>query len=243
MTDQNSDSGQAQEEDGQPSPTTPGAGDKHNSSSASQPQDALGERLTRIEKMLSSFQSGKDRAIDKTRSEVDELRKAFSDVQTLMKKGLSEEEAFDELEGRKVDSEFKQAVLELRDALKGGKSLPVQAGGAQAVPSVVEVLNSFKELDANDPDVVSKVLSLTDAKEAEFAALKLIRQRTAQKPPSPSAAATIAGKPSSPANVETLTKKYQNDMIAGRGNKELGNSIKTKARKDGVPVDSVTFSV
>ena len=94
MTDQNEDSGQELTGSGQPSSQNVGGGDKHNSNSASQPQDVLGERLTRIEKMLSSIQSGKDRAVDKTRTEVSELRKSLSDVQSLMKKGLSEVSTF-----------------------------------------------------------------------------------------------------------------------------------------------------
>lgn len=197
MTDQNEDSGQELTGSRQPSSQNVSGGDKHNSNSASQPQDVLGERLTRIEKMLSSIQSGKDRAVDKTRSEVNDLRKSLSDVQSLMKKGLSEDEAFEQLEGRKADNEFKQAVLELRDALKGGKSLPVQANGAKVEPSVVEVLKQFPDLDANDPDVIANVLSQQDPDKAELAASRLIRKRASQ--PSPTAAGAIEGKPPAPA--------------------------------------------
>lgn len=240
MTDQNEDSGQFTGS-GQPSSQNVSDGDKHNSNSASQPQE-LGERLSRIEKMLSSIQSGKDRAVDKTRSEVSELRKSLGEVQSLMKKGLSEDEAFEQLEGRKADSEFKQAVLELRDALKGGKSLPVQANGAQAVPSVVDVLKQFPELDVNDPDVVSKVLTLTDAKEAELAIHRLVRQRSNPTPPSASASSPLQGTPPRPAGVEQLTKQYQTDMIANRGKPEQLRAIKEQAIKNGVNVDAVSFT-
>lgn len=199
MTDQNSESVKVVGDEEQPSSTNSNT-PAHNSSSASQGQDNFGERIKRIEKMVETIQSDKDKGVNKALNGVDELRKSFSEVQSLMKKGLSEDEAFEQLEGRKADSEFKQAVLELRDALKGGKSLPVQANGAQAVPSVVEVLKQYPELDANDTDVVSKILSLTDPKEAEYQALKLIRSRATQTTPSASAASPLSGTPPKPTN-------------------------------------------
>ena len=229
MTDQNEDSGQELTGSGQPSSQNVSGGDKHNSNSASQPQDVLGERLTRIEKMLSSIQSGKDRAVDKTRTEVSELRKSLSDVQNLMKKGLSEDEAFEQLEGRKADNEFKQAVLELRDALKGGKSLPVQANGAKVEPSVIEVLNQFN-LDANDPDVIANVLSQSDPDKAELAASRLARKRA--NPPSASAASPVAGTPPPPAN---LMDEYNQKAKSVRGMALI--DLKMEYRKKGLDIN------
>ena len=227
MTDQNEDSGQFTGS-GQPSAQNVSDGDKHNSNSASQPQE-LGERLNRIEKMLSSIQSGKDRAVDKTRSEVSELRKSLSEVQSLMKKGLSEDEAFEQLEGRKADNEFKQAVLELRDALKGGKSLPVQANGAKVEPSVIEVLNQFN-LDANDPDVIANVLSQSDPDKAELAASRLARKRA--NPPSASAASPVAGTPPPPAN---LMDEYNQKAKSVRGMALI--DLKMEYRKKGLDIN------
>jgi hypothetical protein len=201
MTDENEDSGQTLAGSEQPSSQKADAGVKQNSNSEQSKQVDLGERMERLEKMLSSFQSGKDRAIAGTKDELAELKVQFGEVQKLMKgKGLSEDEAFDELKNRKEDSQFRQAILEVRDLLKIGTSSSAQAGGVKIDPSVVDVLKQYPELDANDPDVVSKVLTLTDPKEAEYQALKLIRSRLTQATPSPSAASPMSGTPPTPVN-------------------------------------------
>jgi len=201
MTDQNEDSGQELTGSEQPSSQSASGGDKPNSNSEQSKQVDLGERMERLEKMLSSFQSGKDRAIAGTKDELAELKVQFGEVQKLMKgKGLSEDEAFDELKNRKEDAQFKQAILEVRDLLKIGTSPSAQAGGVKVDPSVVEVLKQYPELDANDTDVVAKVLSLTDPKEAEYQALKLIRSRATQTTPSASAASPLSGTPPKPTN-------------------------------------------
>lgn len=224
----------------QPSSPNAAGGDKRSSSSSQSKQVDLGERMERLEKMLSSFQSGKDRAIAGTKDEIAELREQFGTVTKLMKsKGLSEEEAFDVLKAQKEDAEYKQAILEVRELLKGGKSVPAQAGEAKIDPSVAEIVKQY-ELDANDPDVVAKVLTLTDPKEAEFQALRLLHKRSA--PPSPSAASTVTSKPSHPATSDELIKNYQKDMIANRGKLEQLRAIKEQAIKNGVPVDSVSFT-
>ncbi len=196
--------------------------------------------MERLEKMLSSFQSGKDRAIAGTKDEIAELREQFGTVTKLMKsRGISEDEAFDVLKAQKEDAEYRSAILEVRELLKGGKSVPAQAGEAKIDPSVAEIARQY-ELDASDPDVVTKVLSLTDPKEAELQALRLLHKRSA--PPSPSAAGTATPRPSHPANAEELTKAYMKDMIANRGKPEQLRAIKEQAIKNGVPVDSVSFT-
>jgi hypothetical protein len=72
--------------------------------------------------------------------------------------------------------------------------------GVTANANVVDVLKQYPELDANDTDVVAKVLSLTDPKEAEYQALKLIRSRANQTTPSASAASPLSGTPPKPTN-------------------------------------------
>lgn len=171
------------------------------SSQAKQEQENFADRIKRIEGMVELMQSNKDKGVNKALSEVGEMRKTLSEVQQLMKKGLSEEEAFDSIEAKKSDNEFKSAVLELRDYLKSGNSLPVQAGGATEKANGVDV--SQYDLDPNDPDVVQKVLSLTDPKEAELAALKLAFNRQKQQP----SASAVSGVVSKPAPVQDESSK------------------------------------
>ena len=69
-----------------------------------------------------------------------------------------------------------------------------------------DIVKSFG-FDATDPDVVRDVLSQTDPKDAEIAALKLTIKRQNQTPPSPSAASTLTGTPSSPPDESALISR------------------------------------
>ena len=238
-TDQNLESGDNLVEGEQPSSAT-SKGGSHDSSSANQTQDLIGERIKRIEKMVETMQSNKDKGVNKALNEVEELRKSFSEVQSLMKKGLSEDEAFETLESRKAESEFQRAIVEVRDLLKGGKSLSTQASGAQIEPSVAKVINEYN-LDANDPEVIASVLTQTDPKDAEIAAARLMNRRQSQPSASASAASTIVSTPSAPANVDSLTIQYQKEMSAAQGNPSLARALKAEYAKRGVPVDAVVF--
>jgi hypothetical protein len=179
MTTKTLDSGSQVVDGEQPNSQVTTESVKPGSSSGSQPQE-IEERLKRIEKMVSSFQSGKDRGITRVQDENAELRKNLADLQTLMKKGLSEDEAFEQLGSRKADEEFKQAVFELRDAIKGSKSVPAQAGGAFDPTEVILDLN----LDPNDPVVKAafdgKQFTL---EQAEATAARLVREKKKQPIP------------------------------------------------------------
>lgn len=120
------------------------------------------------------------------------------------------------------------------------KVLGSSGSGNPATPDakVIDVLKQY-ELDPNDPDVVAKVLTQTDPKDAELAALKMLRQR--QSAPSISAAPPALGTPPrQPSDVEQLTK-YRAEMLSARGKPADLNAIKEKYRKAGVPVDNVIF--
>lgn len=145
--------------------------------------------------------------------------------------------ADDAIQGREREV-HKDALLE-QIASKLG--LSSAGNGAPAQASISDVLKQFPELDPNDVEVVQNVLTQTDPEKAELAASRLLRKRANPNQPSPSASGTIVTTPAPPAGVEELTKKYQTDMKAAVGNKSLLKSIKEKARKDGVPVDSIAF--
>lgn len=61
--------------------------------------------------------------------------------------------------------------------------------------------------EATDPDVIRDVLSQTDPKDAEIAALRLTIKRQNVTPPSPSAASTITPTPSSPPDESALISR------------------------------------
>lgn len=96
--------------------------------------------------------------------------------------------------------------------------------------------------EATDPDVIRDVLSQTDPKDAEIAALRLTIKRQNVTPPSPSAASTATSKPTPPANVEQLTQKYVTEVRNARGNKTLITSLREKYKNEGVDVYSVDFT-
>jgi len=241
MTDKTLDSDQVGADGELPSSQVAPEGVKPGSSSAGQPQGEIEERLKRIEKMVSSFQSGKDRAVDKVSKDNTELRESLSALQSLMKKGLSEDEAFEELDNRKGDSEFRSAVIELRNALTGGKPLPAQASEAVDMASVITQYG----LSYSDPIVVAELQgkSFTNLTDAKAAILDVKAKKEGLPNPTqaqvPSQPATPAGAP----DVKTLTEKYRQETLAARGKKEVAKAIKDKYRKMGVPVDGVTFSI
>lgn len=239
MTDE-LESGQTAADSGEPTPQVTAKGDKQASNSAIQPQENVGERLTRIERMVYSLQSGKDRAVNKTLGEVSELRKAFGEVQALMKRGLSEEDAFEQLENRKADREFREAVLELRDALKGGKAPSAQAGGASEAADVI----AKAKLDPADPEVV-RILREYGGDPVALA-LEAGKLSAREKPaPDLSAAPPMqAGAPAQP-DADKLQADYKKEMLAvprGPSGAARRAQIKLKYRNLGVPVDIVDFS-
>jgi hypothetical protein len=176
----------------------------------------------------------------------DKDRTAFREFMDEFKKqkakGLSDGDAEIAAEGSLKERAETQSDKLLLRAIAEKLGLSSAGNGTTPNVGVVEVLKQFPELDANDTDVVTKVLSLTDPKEAELAAHRLMRQRSNPTPPSASAASPLQGTPTRPAGVEQLTTQYQKDMIANRGKPEILRGIKEQAIKNGVPVDSVSFT-
>jgi len=120
------------------------------------------------------------------------------------------------------------------------KVLGSSGSGTPATPDakVIDVLKQY-ELDPNDPDVVAKVLTQTDPKDAELAALKMLRQKGSQ--PSISAAPPAQGSPAKPAGEAEQLAKYRQEMLSNRGKPAALKEIKDKYRKAGIPVDNVIF--
>ena len=238
MTTQTLDSGSQVVDGEQPNSQVAAENVKPGSSSGGQTQE-IEERLKRIEKMVSSFQSGKDRGITKVQDENAELRKNLADLQALMKKGLSEDEAFEQLGNRKADDEFKQAILEVRDFLKGGKPVPAQAGGAFDPTEVITDLG----LDPNDPVVRAafdgKHLTL---EQAEATAARLVREKKRQPTPTSAQMPAKTAQPVKDATNPELTEEYKTKMKSARGNRTLINSLREEYKKKGVDIYGQDFS-
>lgn len=202
----------------------------------SSPPD-YGERLERIEKMLASLQSGKDRAVSKVSKEADELRAQLGELQKHIKAGLSEDEALAKLEAEKNDAEFKKAVLDLRDRLV-----------VQPVPEAFNPAKVVEELglDYSDPAVAVAFEKVTNEQEANAVGAKLIRARNKKPVPSQAQAASQPANPVGTPDAETLARQFKQEMLAAprgaAGNTARAN-IKEKYKKQGVDVYNVDFTV
>ena len=196
-------------------------------------ESKLDEKLKPVLAEVRGVQGRQDKDRNAFREFMDEFKKQKA-------KGLDDNEAEvaanQSLQQKAEAQSDKELLRKIAEKVLGpsGSGTPASANA-----KVVEVLQQYPELDANDPDVVTKVLSLTDTKEAELAALRLLRQR--QSAPSISAAPPAQGTPPrQPSDVEQLTK-YRAEMLSARGKPADLNAIKEKYRKAGVPVDNVIF--
>lgn len=194
MADSDLDGGQANGTAGSPnSAGSQGAGDSNSSFDAAKLQtafEALTKRLDEVDQRSKALQGDKDRAVNKTKSEVDELKRKFAEVEKLRKTGLDEDSAFEELSFRDEIRNVREQLSKLNPAQPN----PAGNGNGSAV-DVAKVIEQYG-LDGNDPEVVDKVLrgSLT-AEQADIAALRLAYQRAKPSTSSPSAASAPSGKP------------------------------------------------
>lgn len=177
----------------------------------------------------------------------DKDRTAFREFMDEFKKqkakGLSDDQAEVAAESSiKERTEAQSDKVLLRQIAAKVLGVSPAGNGVTVNANVVEVLKQFPELDANDPDVISKVLSLTDAKEAELAIHRLVRQRSNPTPVSASAASPVQGTPNRSTGVEELTKQYKQAMQAAKGKPSELRSIKDEYLKKGVDIYNVNFS-
>lgn len=234
------DSGNSNGTAGTPTPvSSEGKSDSSSSFDASKLQsafDALTRKLDEVDARTKSLQGDKDRAVNKTKSEVDDLKRKIAEIEKLEKSGLDRDTALDEFS-------FREVVRDLKDQLgKLNPALPQPAGNsAGTAADAAKVLSEF-QLDGNDPEVVAQVLSKVTEVEQVRAAAQLALKRANPNQPSPAAAGTLVGKPAPPPNVEELTKDYKKDMIAARGKPSELRAIKDKYIKLGVNIHEVDFS-
>ena len=199
--------------------------------------ESLTKRLDEIDGRTKALQGEKDRGVNKTRKEVEQLKQQMAEIEKLKKAGYGEDEAFEELS-------FRKEISDVKEALKSFGSVQTQTAG-NGESAGVDVAKVFGErgLDLKDPQVALEAnKKYASPQEAELAAYKL-RDRLAATPThNPAQDVSIVGKQTSPQTVDALTKQYQSDMIANRGNPDALRKVKEQAVKNGVPVDSVSFT-
>ena len=156
---------------------------------ASELSKLLDAKLSEALKPILSEVRGVQGRQDKDRSAFKEFMDEFK---TQKAKGLSDDQAQVAAESSiKERTEAQNDKVLLRQV---AENLGISPNGNGAVPQA-SVIDSY-ELDANDPEVISQVLTQTDPKDAELAALRLKLKRSTQPIPSPSAASSPAGSPS-----------------------------------------------
>ncbi len=226
MTELNVDNQNVGAEDGQSSVSLQTGGSISN---ANELVKLLESKISEQLKPLAAEVRGVQGRQDKDRTA---FREFMDEFKKFKGKGLSDNEAeaaatnsLQEKADAQSDKELLRKIAE--------KVLGSPADGNRANPSanVIEVLRSFPELDANDPDVVTKVLSLTDEKEAELAALRMLRSRS-QSAPSPSAAGMAVNTPPPPAD---LMSQYQKQSQGLRGNELI--ELKMQYRRKGLDIN------
>lgn len=179
---------------------------------------------------------------DKDRTAMREFMDEFNKGKA---KGLSDDAA--EAAATRSISERKEAESDKLLIRQIAEKLGLSSAGNGATPDagVVDTVKVFSErgLDLKDPQVAMEASKkYASPADAELAAYKL-RDRLAATPThNPAQDASIVGKQLSPQNVDALTKQYQSDMIANRGKPDALRKVKEQAIKNGVPVDSVSFT-
>ena len=192
----------------------------------------LKQGYDRLEKELKGLQSRQDKSTN-------EVQRFMEDVKGQMAKGLSLDEAEQAVHANRKAAQKDDLLNQIAAKLGIGNSPQTATGtSANAADEAVSVFQEYS-VDPNDPEAIPLLeLRGTDlVKAVSKLAIKRAKQST---PDSSEAPSLSSGAPKTP-GLSGLTQQYQSDMIAARGKPSLLKDIKEKARKAGVPVDSIAF--
>ena len=218
---------------------------------AGQSLDQAASSAVDFEKLLShpdfqaaldkKVQSVKDVRFGKMETEVNDLRGAIAKYDSLVKQGMSPDQAVAQMEGEDKMSKLEKQVA----SLLGGNKPDVSAGaGATDWAGKQASILDNAGIDKNDPRVV-ELLRTASSKQDFVTKLEeqtFVWKQTDAKKPVPSEGSVAQVIPSIPAGDGTYTaEKYKTDMLAARGNKAELQRIKAAAIADGVDVDSIGF--
>lgn len=217
-----------------------GKGDSSGSFDAAKLQstiESLSRKLDEVDARSKALQGDKDRGVNQTKDEVKELKRKIAEIEKLKKSGLDEDGAIEE-------HSFREEVRSVKDQLsKLTSPQSATAGNGNGLADEAAKVFAEYEISPNDPEA-TPLLGLQGV-ELIKAASKLALKRAKSTPPDSSEASSLQGGPPPPkAGVEKLTEDYQNNMRAaprGKAGDAQRKAIKEKARKDGVPVDSIAW--
>lgn len=208
MAENDLDSGQAAGTAGTPNPQSSSGTDASSSSfDAAKLQsliEGFGKRIEEIDARTKSLQGDKDRAVVKTKKEVEELKAKIAEYEKLKSKGLEPDEALDEMD-------FRSTVRQLQDQLGKLNSVPSQTAGngAGGADTTAQVLKAA-QLDANTPEVIDLIRQYGN-NPVEFAVRAGELRAKATNRPQPSAAESAsiqASPPSQSVDVDALAAEH-----------------------------------
>lgn len=192
----------------------------------------LKQGYARLEKELKGLQSRQDKSTN-------EVQRFMEDVKGQMAKGLSLDEAEQAVHANRKAAEKDELLYQIATKLGIGNSPQSVTGNNQKAADEAASVFSEYNVDPNDPEAIPLLeLRGTDLVKAVS---KLAIKRAKQSTPDSSEAPSLSSGAPKPPGLSGLTQQYQSDMIAARGKPSLLKDIKEKARKAGVPVDSIAF--
>lgn len=217
-----------------------GSGDSSGSFDAAKLQstiESLSRKLDEVDARSKALQGDKDRGVAQTKDEVKELKRKIAEIEKLKKAGLDDDGAIEE-------HTFREDIRAVKDQLSKLTSPQTQtAGNGPSLADEQQKVLADLELNPNDPEVTA----LFALKGVEFAkeAGKLAVRKAKQSPPDPSEATALqGGSPAPKPGVVQATEEYKKEMLSaprGRSGDAQRALAKEKARKAGVPVESITF--
>ena len=221
------------------------------SETVGQPLHQAGGSAVDFEKLLShpdfqaaldkKVQSVKDVRFGRMETEVKDLRGAIAKYDSLVKQGLSPDQAVAQMEGEDKMSKLESQVASL---LSGNKPVPSAGAGEQDWAGKQASILENAGIDKSDPRVV-ELLRASGSKQEFIANLEeksFAWKKADVSKPQPSAGTVAQTIPSVPSGDGTYTKdKYKTDMLAARGKPNELARIKAAAKADGVDVDNIGF--
>lgn len=160
----------------------------------------LGGKYAALERELRGLQGRQDKAENA-------FKKQFAEYESLIKKGLSHDEAVEALENKQKETsllaELQKRVEDLAKRVEGN-------GSAKSASQ--EVVQAFADLglDTRDPAVIVEMQKYNNVEEAVAGAYKLKKSLSQAPKPLPSQAPAAPVAPTPTANVEAL----QNELYA-----------------------------
>jgi hypothetical protein len=228
MADNDLDSGQASGTAGSPaSQSSSGEGGSSSSFDAGKLQsliEGFGRRMDEIDARTKSLQGDKDRAVVKTKKEVEELKAKIAEYEKLKSKGLAPDDALEEMD-------FRSTVRQLQEQLGRLGSVSTQAAGngASGADTTAKAVLEELKLDANSAEVISILGKGYNAEKQELELRRLAMRSTTQPQPSAAESAAIQGQPAQAGDrdLQSAYEKKRNEIA-----QTLRGDAKVKALSD-----------